>query len=97
MAKSSRVLVWRRVGGRRRWLGEGEGWRREFEGGVLDEEVGDMVMWGVLRGGWVERAEEEGRAWRVVVADMVGGYLRSKNVENGAAVEVSLIERGFVK
>lgn len=67
------ALVWRRVVGRRRWFGDGEGWRREVEGGVLDEEEEwDMVMWGVLWGAWAERAEEEGRAWRVVVADMVG-------------------------
>lgn len=39
---------------------------------VLEE--GFMVMWGVFWGGLVERAEEEeGRVWRVVVADMADG------------------------
>ena len=39
-----------------------------------------MVMWGVFMGGLVERAEEEGRVWRVVVADMVDvGALREEN------------------
>lgn len=34
-----------------------------------------MVMEGVLWGGWAERAEEEGRGLRVVVADMVVGVV----------------------
>ena len=43
-----------------------------------EEEEGDMVIWGVLRGGWAERAEEEGSAWRVVVVDMVGEWVVEK-------------------
>lgn len=53
-------------------MGDGEGWRREVDWGVLvAEEV--MIMSGFFWGGWAERVEEEGRGWRVVVADMVGG------------------------
>ena len=55
VTKSSSVLVWRRVAGRRRWCGEGEGWRREVDAGVLvaEEEVAvgesvAMVMRGVF-------------------------------------------------
>lgn len=75
LMRSSMVLVWRRVGGRSRWFGEGEGWRREVDWGELELESGSMVMRGVFWGGLVERAEEEGRAWRVVVADMVDGCI----------------------
>lgn len=66
------VLVWRRAGGRRRWFGEGEGWRREVDWGELVLESEDMRMRGVFSGGLVERAEEEGRLWSVVVADILG-------------------------
>lgn len=62
-------------------MGDGEGWRREVDWGVLvveevmvgGEEV--MIMSGFFWGGWAERVEEEGRGWRVVVADMVGGFV----------------------
>ncbi len=65
-------------------MGEGEGWRREVDCGELVLEEGSMVMWGVFMGGLVERAEEEGRVWRVVVADMVDvGALRAENEGNG--------------
>lgn len=54
-------------------MGDGEGWRREVDWGVLvAEEV--MIMSGFFWSGWAERVEEEGRGWRVVVADMVGGF-----------------------
>lgn len=52
-------------------MGDGEGSRREFAWGELELEWGIMVIEGVFWGGLVERAEEEGRVWRVVAADMV--------------------------
>ena len=70
--KSSMVLVLRRARGRGRGEGEGEGWRRGVDCGELVSECGFMVMEGFLGGGWVERAEEEGRAWRAVAADISG-------------------------
>lgn len=51
--RSSMVLVWRRVGGRSRWFGEGEGWRREVDWGELELESGAMVMRGVFWEGWL--------------------------------------------
>ena len=69
-----RILVWRRAWGRRRWLGDGEGWRREAGSGELELEWGVMVIEGFLWGGWAERAEEEGRGLMVVVVDMVGTW-----------------------
>ncbi len=61
-------------------MGEGDGWRREVDCGELVLEEGSMVMWGVFMGGLVERAEEEGRVRRVVVADIVdAGALREEN------------------
>ena len=57
--------------GRRRWFGEGEGWRREVDWGELELDWGLIMIHGFFWGGWADRAEEEGRVERVAVADIL--------------------------
>lgn len=58
-----------------------------------------MVMRGVFGGGLEVRAAEEGRACRVVVADMVGGVVCVVRMDDGDALKERglLDKRGFVE